>query len=259
MFRTPLLAAATAVLLSGTAFAQPANSGAASSPPRDLSDGAPSASGGNQADSAAGYDDRYDARDDDRAAPPDASRLGPRTADADDRSCDMFCRRDAAARTGYTTPGEAARNEQTRGTIGGTLGGAALGAIIGGAAGNAGTGAAIGAGAGLLAGTAVGSDNAREAAADVRAAYGRAYYDCMHEAGTAQADAGYGDDYDNMPPPPPPGYVYGPPPPPYPAYYGYGPYGYPYYPYYYGPSVGFSFGIGGGRGWGGHRGGWRHR
>ena len=44
----------------------------------------------------------------------------------------MFCRRDAAARTGYTTPGEAAHDEQTRGTVGGTLGGAALGAIIGG-------------------------------------------------------------------------------------------------------------------------------
>ena len=125
------------------------------------------------------------------------------------------------------------------------------------AAGNAGTGAAIGAGAGLLAGTAVGSDNAREAAADVRAAYGHAYYDCMHEAGATQADAGYGDDYDDMPPPPPPPvYGYGPPPP---AYYGYAPYGYPYYPYYYGPSVGFSFGIGGGHRWHGHRGGWRHR
>ena len=253
MFRTPLLAAMAAVLLSGTAFAQPA-----SSPPRDLSDSARPAPGYDNADDSGPPDAGPDG---DRAPPPDSRSYdrqpGPRTADADNRSRDMFCRRDAAARTGYTTPGEAARNEQSRGTIGGSQGDAALGAIIGGAAGNACTGAAIGAGAGLLAGTAVGSDNAREAAADVRAAYGRAYYDCMHEAGTAQADAGYGDDYDNMPPPPPPGYVYGPPPPPYPAYYGYAPYGYPYYPYYYGPSVGFSFGFGGGRHWGGGR-GWHH-
>jgi hypothetical protein len=254
MFRTPLLAALAAVLLSGTAFAQSSydRSGPnASSAPRDLSDSARSAPDYDADEAPPPSASRYDNRQDARQA---------RTSAEDARSRDMFCRRDAAARTGYTTPGEAASNEQAKGTIGGTLGGAALGAIIGGAAGNAGTGAAIGAGAGLLAGTAVGSSNAREAAADVRAAYSDAYYDCMHEAGlSAPVDAGYG--YDDVPPPPPPAYAYGPPPPP--VYYR--PYGYPYYPYYYGPtyygpSVGLSFGFGGGhhwgggRHWGGHRG-----
>jgi outer membrane lipoprotein SlyB len=145
---------------------------------------------------------------------------------------DLFCRSDAAARTGYEAR-EAARDEQARGSIGGTLGGAALGAIIGGAAGNAGTGAAIGAGAGLLAGSAVGADNARRAAADVEAEYGDAYHACMD---TAQDDDGRG--YDDrgryaagyLPPP-----VYAR---PYP-----GPYYYPY-PRAYGPSFGFSFGLG---------------
>ena len=139
---------------------------------------------------------------------------------------DIFCRRDAAARTGYTTPREAARDEQTRGTIGGTLGGAALGAIIGAGAGNAGLGAAAGAGAGLIAGTAIGADNARHAARDVEADYAGAYYGCMHEDGRQAA-------YDG----PPPGYGYGPPPP---AYYYPPPYG--YYPYY-GPSLSFGFGF----------------
>jgi hypothetical protein len=153
----------------------------------------------------------------------------------DERRRDLFCRRDAARRTGYTTPGEAARDEQTRGTIGGTLGGAALGAIIGGAAGDPGAGAAIGAGAGLLAGSAIGSSNARRAAADVEADYGDAYYACMDTAQDGDVvDEGerYAADY---PPPPPPVY--------------YAPRPYPYYrPYYgprfYGPSFGFSFGIG---------------
>ena len=160
----------------------------------------------------------------------------------------MFCRRDAAARTGYVTPGQAASHEQTNGTILGTLGGAALGAGIGAAAGNAGAGAAIGAGAGLIGGTAVGADNARRAASDVEHAYGAAYYACMGEADNGPDDA----DYAYGPPPPPGGGYYGPPPPP--AYYGYGPYPYPYYPYY-GPSVGFSFGFGGGHFGRGH---WRH-
>ena len=93
--------------------------------------------------------------------------------------------------------GEAARDEQTRGTIGGTLGGAALGAIMGAAGGNAGLGAAAGAGAGLLAGTAIGADNARHAASDVQAAYADAYYACMHEDQRAGC---YGDR-------PPPGYA----------------------------------------------------
>ncbi len=257
MFRTPLIAALTVALLGGTALAQPANS-----PPTNLNDRYPS----NSARSAPDYDDddanpsvpprgyadgpRADQRGayDSRSAP-SASQSGQQAAA--DR--DIFCRRDAAARTGYTTPREAARDEQTRGTVGGLLGGAVLGTVLGAAAGNAGLGAAAGAGAGLIAGTAVGADNARHAARDVEADYGRAYYDCMHEDGGRQAAAydrrDYGD-YGDYPPPPPP-----------PVYYR--PYGAPYYPYYYGPAYygpSFTFGFGGG--WGGHRGfhggGWRH-
>jgi hypothetical protein len=157
----------------------------------------------------------------------------------DERRRDLFCRRDAARRTGYTTPGEAARDEQARGTIGGTLGGAALGAIIGGASGDAGAGAAIGAGAGLLAGSAIGSSNARRAAADVEADYGDAYYACMD---TAQDDVIEGERYAaDYPPPPPPPVYYAPRPypyyAPYPRYYG---------PRVYGPSFGLSFGFGSG-------------
>lgn len=236
MFRTPIIAALTVALLGGTAIAQPANA-----PPNNLS---------NSARSAPDYDDdeAYPSdRPSDRGTadgPPgaryDNSQRNPGAQAQTDRDMadrDMFCRRDAAARTGYTTPGEAARDEQTRGTVGGTLGGAALGAIIGAGAGNAGLGAAAGAGAGLLAGTAIGSSNARAAASDVRAAYADAYYGCMHEDNREAA-------YDR----PPPGYGYGPPPP---AYYYPQPYG--YYPYY-GPSLSFGFGFGGGRGWGGGHG-----
>jgi hypothetical protein len=240
MFRTPLIAALTVALLGGTAMAQPANA-----PPNNLS---------NSARSAPDYDDE------DAYPPPRSSDRGPadgppppdarmdnaqraQAAQAAQADRDMFCRRDAAARTGYTTPREAARDEQNRGTIGGTLGGAALGAIIGAGAGNAGLGAAAGAGAGLIAGTAIGADNARQAARDVQAEYADAYYACMHEDGARRAA------YDA----PPPGYGYGPPPP---GYYYPPPYGYyPYYPYY-GPSVSFGFGFGhgwGGRGWGGGR------
>ena len=146
---------------------------------------------------------------------------------------DVFCRRDAAARTGFTSPAEAARDEQARGAIGGTIGGAVLGAIIGGAAGDAGAGAAIGAGAGLLGGAAIGSSNGRRAAADVEAAYGDSYYACMD---TAQDDdiRDFQDRgrlaYDYPPPP-----VYAP---VYPAPY------YAPYPRAYGPSFGFSFGFG---------------
>jgi|SRR5476651_3767 len=250
MFRTPLIAALTVALLGGTAMAQPANA-----PPANLS---------NSARSAPDYDDEDASpapRPPDRGAPDgppppdnrgayDNSQRNPgaqaqrRQAEADR---DMFCRRDAAARTGYTTPREAARDEQTRGTVGGTLGGAALGAIIGAGAGNAGLGAAAGAGAGLIAGTAIGADNARHAARDVEADYADAYYACMHEDGRSQAA------YDG----PPPGYGYGPPPPGY--YY---PPPYPYYPYYpyYGPSLSFGFGFGG-HGWGGRgfHGGGHHR
>jgi hypothetical protein len=237
MFRTPIVAALTVALLGGTAMAQPPG---ASAPPANLS---------NNARSAPDYDE-------DDAPPPRGytdSRSAPSQQQAEaDR--DIFCRRDAAARTGYTTPREAARDEQTRGTVGGTIGGAVLGTVLGAAAGNAGLGAAAGAGAGLLAGTAIGADNARHAARDVEAAYADAYYGCMHQDNRQAAYDGAGYDA-----PPPPAYAYGPPPPP--AYY----YPYPYYAPYYGPSVSFGFGFGGGgwghRGWGGghgwHGGGFR--
>ncbi|MEO8302071.1 MAG: hypothetical protein ABI608_09770 [Rhizomicrobium sp.] len=252
MFRTPLIAALTVALLGGTAMAQPANA-----PPANLSDSARTAPDYDDDDGyAPGLGNMKGAYPDDAQRYPDAPRnsaVPPSGAQAQaDR--DMFCRRDAAARTGYTTPREAARDEQTRGTVGGTLGGAALGAILGAAGGNAGLGAAAGAGAGLLAGTAIGADNARQAARNVEADYASAYYGCMHQDTRQTA---YYDD-----PPPAYGYGYGPPPPP-PAYYYPRPYYGGYYPYY-GPSVSFGFGFGGGgRGWGGghrgfHGGGGRH-
>jgi hypothetical protein len=255
MLRTPIIAAPLAavlavVLLGGTAMAQSATSG-------------PSRLNSTMSDSARSAPD-YDDGDNDAPPPRDysAHAQGPAAASqqAANADRDMFCRRDAAAHTGYTTPGDAAHDEQVRGTVGGTLGGAALGAIIGAGSGNAGAGAAIGAGAGLLAGTAIGADNARHAARDVSADYSAAYYDCMHEDGTRTAAydrRGYGGGYDygDYPPPPPPGY------------YGYGPYGSPYYGggygypygYGYGPSVSFGFGFGGGRGWGGGHGFHGHR
>jgi hypothetical protein len=210
MIRTKILAALTLALTSASALAQ---TGAPNAPPAPLStpNGQPS-----------------------NAAPPPPAQTAQ-----DQRSRDLFCRRDAAARTGYVTPGQAASHEQTKGTILGTLGGAALGAAIGAAAGNAGTGAAIGAGAGLVGGTAVGADNARAAASDVERAYADAYYACMGEAANYGPDE---EDFDYGPPPGayPPVAAY-PPPPPY--YYGPYPYPYPYYPYY-GPSVTFGFGFG---------------
>jgi len=229
MIRSSILAAIAVAALSSTAFAQ----GAANRDPAPLQRGDADAVDGPHAD-APGADDRD-------APPP------PRTAAAE-RARDLFCRRDAARRTGYTTPGQAASNEQARGTIGGTLGGAALGAIIGGASGHAGAGAAIGAGAGLVAGSAIGADNAAHAAADVERAYGDAYYACMDEASDDRApgDDRYAADY----PPPPPPVAYGP------AYYPY-PYYYGPYPYYYGPSISFGFGYG--PRFGGFRGGFRGR
>src|SRR5580693_3791491 len=171
MFRTPVMAAAALALMSSAAFAQ--GPGTAGTPPAQLSGG-----DSNYDDDRGPPPPSYDNRDDDRGPPPPASgNQAPASAQAQDqRSRDLFCRRDAAARTGYVTPGQAASHEQTNGTILGTLGGAALGAAIGGAAGNAGAGAAIGAGAGLIGGTAVGADNARRAASDVEHAYGAAYY-----------------------------------------------------------------------------------
>ena len=219
MFRTQTMAALALTLMSSAALAQPSR---ADGPPAQIS-------GDNNSNS-------YDERDAPPPPPPPpgaAANPGPGGPQAQaDQSRDMFCRHDAAARTGYVTPGEAASDAKTSSQVGGTLGGAALGAIIGGASHAAGPGALIGAGAGLIAGTAVGNDNAHRAAADVEHAYSDAYYACMDEAD----DRG----------PPPAGYGYGPPPP------GYGPYPYPYYypPYYYGPNVTFGFG---------YRGGWHGR
>jgi len=241
MFRTPLIAALTVALLGTSAMAQPANA-----PPANLSD---------SARNAPDYDDDAppppSARPSDRGydgAPPayDNSQKNPGAAQAQAAEAqadrDIFCRRDAAARTGYNTPGEVARDEQTRGTVGGTLGGAALGAILGAAGGNAGLGAAAGAGAGLLAGTAIGADNARHAANAVEADYANAYYACMHEDQRTASYYDYGA--------PPPAYGYGPPPPP-PAYYYPAPAYAPAWGGYWGPALSLNFGFGG-------RGGWRH-
>lgn len=223
MFRTTVFAALGAALLSSTALAQPADDRAPNAPPAQLS--AP--------DSARDYsaDRQAQARD-------------------DQRSRDLFCRRDAAARTGYVSPGQAASHEQAAGSIGGTVLGAAAGAAIGSASHNAGPGALIGAGVGLLAGTAIGQDNARHAASDVERAYADAYYACMDEADAAPP-ADYPAQYAEGPPPPYGYGYYGPPPP---AYYDYPP-----YPAYYGPGLSFGFRFGGGRHDGFHGGRFHHR
>ncbi len=239
MFRTNIvttgaMAALALALLSSAAMAQSGPNGRAEGPPAQMS-------GSNNSDRDS-YDDR-----DDGPLPAAANQQAPSNAQAaqDQRSRDMFCRRDAAARTGYVTPGEAAHDSKTSAQVGGVLGGAALGAIIGGASHAAGPGALIGAGAGLIAGTAIGSDNAHRAAANVEHAYSDAYYACMDEAD----DRGPPDrEYAAYGPPP----AHGPPPP---AYYA--PYPY-YYPPYYGPSVSLGFGFGGYRGWHGGR-GFHHR
>ena len=83
----------------------------------------------------------YDDRDDDPTIAATVRR--PPSASADQRA-QRDRRRSSATATcsaaampprapATPRPGEAARDEQTRGTVGGTLGGAALGAIIGGA------------------------------------------------------------------------------------------------------------------------------
>lgn len=233
MLKTSLLTAAALALLSSAAFAQDT---APNGPPAQLSGRAYA----DDRDAPPPADDRDAPPPDDRdAAPPPAPTAAQQQAEA---KRDVFCRRDAAARTGYVTPGQAASREQTNGSVGGAVTGAALGAIIGSASHAAGAGALIGAGAGLIAGTAIGSDNAKAAASDVQRAYADAYDACMSDAD------------DRGPPPPRGGYAYGPPPPGY-----YGPYGYPspyyYPPYYYGPSVVFGFHGG----YGGYRGGFRHR
>ena len=248
--RKSLLAVAALASLSSAAVTSAAWAQDATRPPASLQDNAPNTYRYDDAAPRSGVDDRTPSQ---RAADDRAARDARAEQRADDASAwqrrDIFCRNDAAARTNYTSPRDAARSEQARGSIGGTLGGAALGAIIGGAAGDAGAGAAIGAGAGLLAGSAIGADNARRAAADVEADYGDAYHACMD---TAQDDdirdfdardrGRYAYDY-----PPPVTYR------PYPGYYA-------PYPRFYGPS--FSFGFGGGnrgfyaprRGFGGYYG-----
>ena len=241
MIRTTSLAALTLALMSAAAVAQPVDG--PNAPPAQLSNP------NNYQNQYQGQNQSQDQYPDESGPQDQRGAPGPQQSAQDQRSRDMFCRRDAAARTGYVTPGQAASHEQTNGTVLGTLGGAAVGAAIGAAAGNAGAGAAIGAGAGLIGGTAVGADNARRAANDVQRNYASAYYACMGEADNGADEADYAGGYG---PPPGPGYgYYGPPPP---AYYGYGPYPYPYYPYY-GPSVGLSFGFGGG-GWHHGRGHW---
>src|SRR3569623_2126985 len=87
MFRTPIIAALTAALLGGTAMAQPADA-----PPANLS---------GSARSAPDYDD------DDAPPPPaagayDNSQKNPAAAQLAQADRYIFCRRDAAARTGYT-------------------------------------------------------------------------------------------------------------------------------------------------------------
>jgi hypothetical protein len=226
--RKPVLAALALASLCSPAFAPTAFAQDATRDPVPLSQG--------DAPQTYRYDD-VPAETLDALAPPrtNAEREARREQRIDNAQAwqrrDLFCRRDAAGRTGYTSPTQAARDEQARGAIGGTLGGAVLGAIIGGAAGDAGTGAAIGAGAGLLGGAAVGSSNGRRAAANVEAAYGDAYEACMD---TAQDEDTRGFEGDART-------AYGPPP----VYYR--PYPGPYYAPYprsFGPSFGFSFGFG---------------
>ena len=130
-----------------------------------------------------------------------AQPYGPPPPPPVSSSLDLYCRHEAAARTGYVTPGQAARQAQTSGTVGGLLGGAAIGALLGGRR-NAGTGAAIGAGAGLLAGSAIGANNAQHAASDVERHYDDAYYDCMDANRAPPPD--YIPAPNDAPPPPPP-------------------------------------------------------
>ena len=118
MLRTPIIAALTVALLGGTALAAPA----ASAPPATLSDSARNAPDFDDEDAGPPPSARAYAQDD--RPGPAATQANPQaqmTADAQ-RDRDIFCRRDAAARTGYTTPGEAAHDEQVKGTVGGTLG-----------------------------------------------------------------------------------------------------------------------------------------
>lgn len=106
MFRTPIIAAMTVALLGGTALAQPA-----SSPPANLS---------NSARSAPDYDDENGPPPGYQNGPPPGYQGGPPpgyqngpqqgpppSAQQAQADRDMFCRRDAAARTGYVTPDQA--------------------------------------------------------------------------------------------------------------------------------------------------------
>ena len=102
--RSSVLAAIAVAALSSTAFAQ----GAATRNPAPLDRGA--------ADQVPGPNAGDRDTDDGDAPPPPP----PQRSAAAERARDLFCRRDAARRTGYTTPGQAASDEQARGTIGGT-------------------------------------------------------------------------------------------------------------------------------------------
>src|ERR1035438_1357083 len=98
MIRTLPLAALTLALMSATGFAQ-------SAPPAQLS--GPNAQ--------APYGQGPNAQ-----GPYAQGQYSQGPSDQDQRSRDIFCRRDAAARTGYVTPGQAAAHEQTNGTVLGT-------------------------------------------------------------------------------------------------------------------------------------------
>lgn len=163
---------------------------------------------------------------------------------------DVTCRQYASARTGGTTPGQAANDSAATSAVVGTVLGAAAGAAIGAAAGNLAAGAAIGAGSGLFLGGTTGLGAAGYSAAAVQQQYDMSYIQCMSAKGESVPTAlntpppgtyGYGSGY-----PYSGGYPY---PYPYP-YYGY--YGYPAYAYgypygYYPGFVGVGFFGGHGR------------
>ena len=103
MIRTTTMAALVLALMSSAAFAQADNS---NGPPAQLS-------GGQSYDDRNSSDRDYDDRD---APPPPSSQDRGQQAqngnNAPDPQRDVYCRRSAAAATGYVTPGEAADHEQ---------------------------------------------------------------------------------------------------------------------------------------------------
>src|SRR5579872_1459132 len=104
MFRTQIIAALTVALLGGTALAQPANA-----PPANLPNSARSAPDYDDENGPPppGYQPGY--QNGREQGPPPGYQNGPQQGPAPSAQQaaaerDMFCRRDAAARTGYTTP-----------------------------------------------------------------------------------------------------------------------------------------------------------